>query len=214
MDDNNNRRQAYRCEPSPVLEPIFSLFWNDRRVSARRVIDVNMRGARVEFRSVDIPQLKPGSELTATIQAPGLDGWLDIDARVVFNAARGEHTVLALVFPHTPDVADRSDAAFFSVFNRRQERRDERADDLEATLSREQFEELKEDEVPLRVVNHSSGGIGFVVDESMDHLLRGRDALSVTLRMTKTEPPRTLTAKVLHRATRSGHVYYGCTFAA
>ena len=57
-------------------------------------------------------------------------------------------------------------------------------------------------------------GIGFVVDASVDDLLRGRDALNLVLRSRDDEPPRTLTARVLHRATRSGSVYYGCTFAA
>ena len=119
-----NRREAYRFSPPPVLTPRLAIINDGQRVFAERIKDINSRGARIEFPLDRAPSLLPGSEVTVSGFAPGLDGCVDIPARVVFSAVRettgsSAWVVVGLLFKTLPDVADRADGAFFEVFNRR-----------------------------------------------------------------------------------------------
>ncbi len=83
--NNNNRRELYRCEPAPVWAPILSVLHQGQRIAADRVIDVNLRGVRVSFATTRLATLPVGEVITASIQAPGLDGCADLSGRVVFS---------------------------------------------------------------------------------------------------------------------------------
>ena len=122
-----NRRVTYRFSPPPVLTPRLAVISGGQRVFAERIKDINSRGARIEFRVDRAPRLHPGSDVTISGFAPGLDGCVDIPARVVFSAVKettgdtadAARVVVGLLFKTLPDVADRADGAFFEVFNRR-----------------------------------------------------------------------------------------------
>jgi len=123
-----NRRETYRYSPPPVLTPRLAVINDGQRVFAERIKDINSRGARIEFPLDLAPSLRPGSEVTVSGFAPGLDGCVDIPARVVFSAVKetagsSSRVVVGLLFKTLPDVADRADGAFFEVFNRRATRR-------------------------------------------------------------------------------------------
>ncbi len=209
-----NRRRAYRYQPEPVMEPIFSILHGDQRCKAERVIDINARGARVAVNEQDKINLAADARLRASIMAPGLDGCVDIEARVVFNAINSGQQLLALAFDMVPDVADRIDPAFFRVFNRRGDMRSSDESSISAVLVTDDEAEEPEHGLMLNVVNHSDRGIGFMVDEHADIHVRGRKALRLTIASKSTGGPHQLTAHVQHRATRAGAVYYGCSFAA
>lgn len=208
-----NRRRAYRYEPPPVLEPLVNVLHQGRRNQVVRVIDINMRGARFALDNVSSAHLTPGLEITVSIQAPGLDGVVNVPARIVFNANQNEQTVLAVVFEMVPDVDDRVDGHFFNIFNRRQEQRRDQVNAVSAVILASGNSAADSTGFEVEVVNHSTHGIGFVVNSSVDQWIRGRDALNLAIQVGDTETSRQLTAKVLHRATRDDHVYYGCVFA-
>lgn len=206
LDDN--RREAYRYYPSPVMEPMLSIVHDGARSRADSVLDINMRGVRVSFEPERAPRVRAGEEVGVSIQAPGLDGCADFGARVVFSAGQEGKQVLALVFTSRPDVADRADRYFFSMFNRRQAERSEDAAAIDAELLPARADGER---ISIRVVNHSAGGIGFVVDPEVDAIIRGSEAIDIAIRTR--DDAREVTARVLHRASRAGTVYYGCTFA-
>ncbi len=212
QDDHDDRRQAYRCEPSQLMAPVLSIIHNGRRLQAERVIDVTLRGARVEFASAAGAAITSGAAITVTLMAPGLDGCADVAARVVFSASRGQRHVVAMVFVDEPDVADRCDSAFFSVFNRRSTQRSDGVTAISAMLL--PGDDQPAEPIELKVINHSSGGIGFLVDAALDELIRGRDALDIAVHSDDAGEPRHRTARVLHRATNANAIYYGCMYAA
>ena len=210
----DNRRELYRCEPESVMEPVLDVIHEQQTRRAARVIDINARGARIALAEGDGLNLVQGSPIHVTIMAPGLDGRASIEARVVFSASKAGEHLLALAFIDVPDVSDRSEPTFFSVFNRRSDRRSADESSISAVLITDEGKEEPEHGLLLNVVNHSDRGIGFVVNANVDDLIRGRDSLSLTIASRSNTQPRVLTARVQHRATRAGEIYYGCSFAA
>jgi hypothetical protein len=204
--DYLDRRERYRLEPPPVLEPILTIIRGGLRISAERVIDVNMSGARAEFDASEPFDIAPGQDVTVSVQAPGLDGSADISARIVFSSVRQSRHVVGLVFTQTPDLSDRSTSDFFSVFNRRGSRRNSTPAGHNGVSARL----LDPARVELKVINHTSQGIGFIVDEKTDGLLRDRDSLALTLQMPEDAVQVEVTVRICHRASRSDSVYYGC----
>ena len=120
---DENRREAYRLEPAPVMQPIMHIIFDGQRVMADSVVNATQGGTRLEFEGAKLANLVPGQTVTASVQAPGLDGCADIPSRVVFSAFRGGRQIVGLVFTEKPDLSDRATSAFFSVFNRRELRR-------------------------------------------------------------------------------------------
>jgi len=209
-DNQPNRRLMYRLEPPPVWAPILSIIVDGRRVRAATVIDVNLRGVRIALPQDDTLKLERGLTVTASIQAPGLDGCADIRGRVVFTADSGERRVVAVAFLDEPDLSDRTTADFFSVFNRRQEMR-------QAPAAGEVVEALVLDAagqpdgvIDLTVLNQSAAGIGFVVDATTDAYMRDCAAVAISLAV-PAEERETRAAHLRHRSSREDAVYYGCT---
>ena len=209
-----NRRQAYRYAPPPVMAPVLSIIHGGTRTRVDSVIDINLRGARVAFDGAEMHNFSSGQEVTVTLQAPGLDGSVEIDARIVFSAKQGQRHIIALVFISEPDLADRTDSNFFSVFNRREDQRAASVAAISAVLmaNREASDEIAGFEV--KVINHSSKGIGFTVDQTLDDLIRGREAVDLRIQTDGSEDVQQLSARILHRVTRSDTIYYGCMFSA
>ncbi|MCZ6774425.1 MAG: hypothetical protein O7G83_20900 [Proteobacteria bacterium] len=203
---DSNRRERYRLEPSPVLEPILSIIHDGRRVTADTVIDVNLSGARVAFEGSITLNIVPGENVTASVQAPGLDGCADIPARIIFSAIKASRHVVALVFTQTPDLSDRATSDFFSVFNRRADLR-EAASEPESAASATLVGEAR---VDLKVLNHSTRGIGFIVDEQTDALLRERQSLALAIQLPQQHDPVAVSVRICHRAALTDTVYYGC----
>lgn len=214
MEDQNdepNRREAYRLAPERVMQPMLSILCAGKRLTASRVIDVTLGGARVEFEGKQHEAIVPGREVTASVQAPGLDGWADLPARVVFSAVRRQRCVVGLVFTARPDLSDRATGAFFSVFNRRElEREPVPAEQVSAQLFPEDTETAP---VPVEVLNHSPKGLGFVVDRALDELLRDRDSVPLAVSRPEGGEQTTVELRICHRATRTDAVYYGGVFA-
>lgn len=196
------------------MEPVLSIIYGGSRRHVDSVIDINLRGARVAFDGAEVHNFSSGEEVTVTLQAPGLDGAVDIDARIVFSAKQGHRHIIALVFISKPDLADRADANFFSILNRREDQRASSVAAITAMLmaSREASDEITGFEV--KVLNHSSKGIGFTVDQALDNLIRGREAVDLRIQTDSDEDASQHTARILHRVTRSDTIYYGCIFSA
>lgn len=207
----SNRREVYRLAPERVMQPVLSVLCGGERLMASRVIDVTLGGARIEFEGAKHTAIVPGREVTASVQAPGLDGWADLPARVVFSAVRRQRHVVGLVFTARPDLSDRATGAFFSVFNRRElEREPAPAEQVSAQL----FPQGPETEpVRVEVLNHSPKGLGFVVDQALDELLRGRDSVPLSVSRPDGGEQTTVELRICHRATRTDAVYYGGVFA-
>jgi hypothetical protein len=209
-----NRRRAYRYAPPQVMAPVLSITHDGTRTRVDSVIDINLRGARVAFDGAEVHNFNSGQEVTVTLQAPGLDGSVDIGARVVFSAKQGQRHVIALVFISEPDLADRADGNFFSIFNRRE---DQRAASVAAITAMLMANRAASDDITgfeVKVINHSSKGIGFTVDETLDNLIRGREAVDLRIQTDSDEDASQHTARILHRVTRSDTIYYGCMFSA
>ena len=209
-----DRRQKYRCEPAPVWAPLVSLISAGRRFSANKVVDVTLDGARLELSANDAAAFTQGQEVTASIQAPGLDGCADIRGRIVFRADHAGRNVLAIAFTETPDLSERSTAHFFSVFNRREDKRaasDPGADVVSAVLLNAEGE--ADAVIDLTLVDHSAKGVGFSVDPHTDRFIRDSDPAAVALSLPD-QQDATRPAQLRRREARQDGVYYGCTFGA
>ncbi len=208
--NNNNRRELYRCEPAPVWAPILSVLHQGQRIAADRVIDVNLRGVRVSFATTRLATLPVGEVITASIQAPGLDGCADLGGRVVFSETRGAELVVAIAFDAAPDLGDRVTADFFSVFNRRNARRQSPApgaDNVSALVLNAAGE--PDGVIDLKLRDHSDSSVGFVVDEDTDAFLREGAAVALP---TPDGPHTVRPAVVRRREAQDDSVYYGCSF--
>jgi hypothetical protein len=204
--NDSNRRERYRLEPPPVLEPILSVIHDGRRVTADTVIDVNLSGARVEFDLSKTLTFGPAQTVTVSVQAPGLDGCADMPARIVFSGTKASRQIVGLVFTETPELSDRSTSDFFGVFNRRADRR-EAASERESAVA---AYVVGDTGLSLKVLNHSASGIGFMVDESTDTVLREHGSLALELELPQQDDRVTVSVRVCHRAARHDAVYYGC----
>jgi len=196
------------------MEPVMTLLVDGTRTPVDSVIDINLHGARVRFAEQSALHLRPGQKVTVTLQAPGLDGCVDIESSIVFSAVKESRIVVALKFISEPDLGDRTDGNFFSIFNRREQRREVGVAALRAMLvaNREAPDNLGDIEV--KVINHSKRGIGFVVDRTLDDLLRGREVVDLKIHTQAEVNPLPQSARILHRVLRSDTIYYGCMFAA
>ncbi|MGE0485999.1 MAG: PilZ domain-containing protein [Gammaproteobacteria bacterium] len=203
-----DRRLTYRYTPTLLLEPQVHVVHGDTRLPAIDVVDITARGARLGFALSRRPAFRPGEDVRVVAQAPGLDGPVDIPARVVFCATADERVVAGLVFDLLPDVGERADGVFFSVFNRRMATRTGRA--AATVIARLTVPVLAD---PLEVINHSARGIGFLVDGALDRQLRDLDQVELALSLPGDTAPHPVTAEIRHRACRSDTVYYGCRFA-
>lgn len=209
---STDRRQAYRYSPPPIMEPIVTVIDRGSRARAHSVVDINLRGARLAFKGEDAPHLAAGQTVTIAMQAPGLDGAVDIKARVVFSAKQDHRHVVAVVFTNLPDIDDRVDAAFFSVFNRRQDERPDCGMRINAVVLADNSDDSEPTGFEIRVVNHTNKGMGFVVNRALDRLINGRDAIELAIQTQDRPEPRHVSARILHRAMRTDTVYYGCIF--
>lgn len=208
----DNRRQAYRYAPPLVMEPIFTLIRDGERTRAQSVVDINVRGARVCFPNAAAPKIHPGDEVVASVQAPGLDGCVDFPARVVFSAEQDAQRLIALMFRQVPDIDDRVDANFFSVFNRRQDERPDSGIRVNAVVHATADADNEPTGFEIRVVNHTSKGIAFVVNKALDRLIEKRDTVDLSIQTAEQTEPQRVSARVLHRAVRAEAIYYGCMF--
>lgn len=208
-----DRRVAYRFAPPPVMEPLLSVICDGERVTATAVLDATLGGARVEFTGGQHGALTPGREVTASVQAPGLDGWADIPARIVFSAMQDGRHVVGLVFIEQPDLSDRATSAFFTVFNRREQERETAQAPERRVSARVLGDDRSATPLEVEVLNHSSKGLGFVVDKSLDERLRGRDSIPLAVTLPDGGAQTTVELRICHRATRTDAVYYGGVFA-
>lgn len=206
-DDNADRRSAYRYSPPRLLEPQINLIHAGGRVPVVEVFDINAYGARLGFTVSRRTELRPGIDVQVAAQAPGLDGVVDIAARVVFSVVRAQRLAVGLVFAPLPDVGERADGVFFSIFNRRADERAEQA--FEARLTAP----VEDPAHRLQVLNHSGRGIGFVVEPGLDRLLRERSHVELEMTLPGSRGDRRVTAEVRHRADLADTVYYGCRLA-
>ncbi len=209
---HDDRRRCYREQPDQVMEPILNLIHDGSRTLVEDVVDINLRGTRVAFERNRAPRLSPGQDLTASIQAPGLDGCLNISSRVVFNASQGERQLIALVFTELPDITDRTDASFFSVFNRRRNEREAEPPALTAVLLGDAPEDTDCTGIQLNILNHSTKGIAFVVDEQLDSLIRSRENIELAIEAGDGTPARRERARIARRVIRGDEIFYGCMF--
>lgn len=207
---NSNRRQYYRYAPPSIEAPVLCVVHQGRRYRAERVIDVNLKGVRLVFPTTELTHLHAREPVTASIQAPGLDGSADLGGRVVFSFSRGPQLVVAIAFTDAPDLGDRVTAEFFSVFNRREDlRRHAPAghDSVSALVLNADGE--ADGVIDLWLKDHSDKGAGFVVDAGTDAFMRGGAAVALPLpdRQQSVYP-----AQVRRRAATDDAVFYGVTF--
>jgi hypothetical protein len=204
-----DRRRAYRYSPPLLMEPQLHVVHDGDRLPVIDVLDINARGARLCFALSRRARFTVGGEVRVVAQAPGLDGLVDICAQVVFSATRDDRVVAGFVFDRLPDVGERADGVFFSVFNRRIAERAEPT--VVACLATPAVESCG----PLEVINHSEHGIGFLVGAELDTALRGLAQLELALsRADEPGASSRVTAEVRHRVRHGDTVYYGCRFAA
>jgi hypothetical protein len=177
----DNRRNTYRFHPSVVLEPLMTLIQDGERHRVDTVINISWRGARISFHGKQRPLFTVGDCCVASIQAPGLDGCVDIPARLVFRSNQDTHDVLALVFTSVPAIDDRVDGAFFSVFNRRQDQRRTNRGAVSAFLVPPDATAEDITAIQVAVVNHTSNGMAFIVDRKLANIFLHRDAVTLAI---------------------------------
>ena len=209
---NTNRRQYYRCQPPALDAPVLSIMHQGRRCEASSVIDVSLKGVRVVFADGALAPLTAGDRVTASIQSPGLGHATEIAGRVVFSLERGVQRVVAITFCELPDLGDGMTADFFRVFNRREDLRRSAlpgSDKVSALVLNAAGE--ADAIVDLLLRDHSTKGVGFVVDTRTDAFMRDGAALALPLpdRQQAVWP-----AQIRRRDARGGAIHYGCTFAA
>jgi hypothetical protein len=209
-NNDSDRRVAYRFEPPAVWSPIVAVIHQGRRIKADQVADVSLYGMRLAFQLADCPAFEAGMEVITSIQAPGLDGCADITGRIVFCASNPIHRIVAIQFLAQPDLSDRITADFFSVFNRRQGRREDPTpgETIAALVLNARGE--ADGVIDLRVLNQSQSGIGFVVDQSTDAYLRDTDTGALGLEL-GINSGAVREARIRHRSDREDEIYYGCT---
>ncbi len=207
-----NRRLMYRLEPAPVWAPALSIVADGQHIRVETVIDVNLRGVRIALPLAGNLTLTRGQLVTTSIQAPGLDGSVEIRGRLVFTADGGGHRVVAVEFLDKPDLMDRTTADFFSVFNRRQDLRlsPSAGEVIEAIVL--DADGQPDGVIDLTLLNQSAAGIGFVVDAMTDAFMRDCEAVALTLDL-PTEDNEKRAVHLRHRSHREDAVYYGCTLA-
>ncbi len=209
------RRAVYRHKPPTVLEPILSIIYDGRRVMASTVVDVTLTGMRIEFDDADNVHFTPRQEVIASMQAPGLDGYADIAARIAFAAHTPEDYIVGLEFIDTPELSERVTSTFFSVFNRRGKMREAvivGTGQVSAYLLDSAHDSSVSATLEVGVVNYSPTGIGFLASAEIDSVLRDRESASLALKQSEADEFTTVPVRICHRAVRSDDVYYGCWF--
>ena len=206
---NTNRRQYYRCQPPSLDAPLLSIMHHGRRCEAISVIDVSLKGVRVVFDDT-LVSLVAGNPVTVSIQSPGIGSAAAIAGRVVFSFERGGQRVVAIAFNELPDLADGMTADFFRIFNRREDLRCNAlpgSDKVSALVLNAAGE--ADAIVDLLLRDHSSKGVGFVVDTRTDAFMRDGTALAMPLpdRQQAVWP-----AQIRRRDAHDGAIHYGCTF--
>jgi hypothetical protein len=209
--DADDRRLAYRCEPARDAAPGLSIATAEREVAALEVIDINAHGARAAFAPREHGAFRPGAAVTLRARVPDeFVEAVEIDARVVFSAIKDGRLVAGFCFSSLPQQVAEAGSGFFELFNRRRAPRDDGAEvTAEAVLPGTGAQQP----VSLQVVNHSTGGIGFIVDSEGDALLGLRPQLEIVLHVPGEAASRHLRAEVCHRLRRARSVYYGCRIA-
>jgi hypothetical protein len=207
---DDERREVYREAPPPDAEPQLIIITKDERAIPDNVADINARGAKVEFDSADAPSLVPGKGITVGVEAPGLSGSVEIDARTVFAATRGERFVSAIAFAKLPEAISNAGGAFFTIFNRRSARRPF-TDSEQSALSATVLTELESSKGhPVKIVNYSKTGIGIMATGAVSELLKAVDIVELMVSSNRTAEIRKFTAHVVHRASRGSDNYFGC----
>ena len=214
---NLDRRALYRLEPPPVLEPILSIIQDGHRVMASAVIDVTLTGMRVEFDDTEIVHFTPPQDVIVSLQAPGLDGFADIGARIVFAAYTPDRCIVGLEFIDKPELSERATSTFFSIFNRRGKIREAVTlgeGEISAYLLDSAHDPNVAATLEVRVVNYSPTGIGFLAREQADTVLRNRVSASLALKLLETDEYTTVSIQICHRVAQTDAAYYGCLFEA
>ena len=209
---HGNRRQRYRLQPPSVWAPRFSIVVDGKRHTAAKVVDVNLNGVRVIFNTADKPILTAGTQVTTVIQAPGLDGWVDIASRVIFTMSHNNGLAVALAFVEPLDLGDRVTGDFFRVFNRREDER-RRSTPGQGRISALVLNAAGEADgiIDLMLRDHSPKGIGFMVDPPTDAFLQHNDNAGLAL-PSPDQQEAVRPAQVRHRNTQGDSIHYGCTF--
>ena len=212
---NLDRRALYRLEPPPVLEPILSVIQNGHRVMASAVVDVTLTGMRVEFDDAETVHFTPPRDVIVSLQAPGLDGYADIGARVVFAAYTPDRCIVGLEFIDKPELSERATSTFFSIFNRRGKIREAVTlgkGEVSAYLLDSAHDSDVAATLEVGVVNYSPTGIGILANEQADTVLRDRVSVSLALKLGEADEYTTVSVQICHRVERSDAVCYCCLF--
>lgn len=207
---HGNRRQMYRCEPPPVAAPTLAVYRGDKGSTADFVIDVTLSGVRAALPAAGSPVLAEGDAVIVAIQAAGLDGQVEIGARVVFACDEGAQRIVALAFSDKPDLSNRTTAEFFSVFNRRENLREAPREALSVEALVLDANGQPDGVIDVAVVNQSATGMGIAVDASTDAYIRDAQAVALAL-PGNGAPARPLSLR--HRVNRDDGVYYGASLA-
>ncbi len=206
---DTNRRQYYRCQPALLDSPVLSIIHQGRRSEATSVIDVSLKGVRVALDGALLP-LSAGDQVTVAIQSQAMGSAAEIQGRVVSSFERGAQRVVAISFCELPNLGDGMTADFFRVFNRREDLRSSALpgrDKVSALVLNAAGE--ADAIVDLLLRDHSSKGVGFVVDTRTDAFMRDGTGLALPLpdRQQAVWP-----AQIRRRDAHNGAVHYGCTF--
>lgn len=207
---NTNRRQCYRYEPPSLDAPVLSIMIAGRRCEANCVIDISLKGVRAVFADDALARLTAGDLVTTSIRSASMGNSAEIAGRVVSSSERGTQRVVAISFSETPNLGDGMTADFFRVFNRREDLRRNAlpgSDKMSALVLNAAGE--ADAIIDLLLRDHSSKGVGFVVDTRTDAFMRDGAALALPM------PDREQAvwpAHIRRRDAHDGAIHYGCTF--
>ena len=207
--EDDERREIYRLQPRDDQKPTLVISGESMRAVPDEITDINVRGIKIEFDSDNAPHLLPGREVTVNLSAPGFTGIATIAARIVFAAKRGAKVIAALVFVKLPEAVARASSEFFSIFNRRSNRRSESAPGRSPRLA-EVVATATQSRHEATVDNYSGSGVGLVVDAAVDRLLRLSKEFEIVLRFPRSSEVRRVTARIVRRVPGASETYYGC----
>ena len=207
---DTNRRQCYRYEPPLSDTPVLSIVHAGWRCEAASVIDISLKGVRAVFADDARPSLAAGDLVTTSIRSASMGTSAEIAGRVVCSFERGAQRVVAISFSEVPNLGDGMTADFFRVFNRREDLR------LSAQPGNDKMSALvlnaageADAIIDLLLRDHSSKGVGFVVDTRTDAFMREGIALALPMHdREQTVWP----AQIRRRDAHDGAIHYGCTF--
>jgi len=214
----DNRRCAYRVSLFTSDHLQLQLHGQHRQWVPDRISDVSSHGARICFENNHIPDLATGDEISVRIISSGLQGQVNLAARVTFTDDNLRGRIFGLKFLSNTELIQRSNCDLLQIFNRRSAYRGvepEASARIHATVQAQSLDqELSAAQRTATVHNISTTGVCLRVDEDLGLALEKGQRLGLLLKIPGTVAAREYCAQIRNISDKDERAQrlFGCHF--